>query len=157
MRDIHNKAWANNWGFSPMSSLEMDMLAEDLKLLIVPDGILFGELNGKTIGYILGLLDYNQIIKSFNGRLFPFNIIKLFTQRKKINAGRFHTLGILPEYRMMGLDALLYWELLNRSYKHGILNGEAGWILEDNAMMNNAIKKFGGKINKTYRVYGMDL
>lgn len=157
MRAILNKAWKNNWGNSPMNKAEMDQLTKDLKPLLQEDGVLFAEIDQKVVGFFLAILDYNQIIKTFNGKLFPFNIIKLFTRRKKIKTGLIYLFGVLPEHRMKGIDALLFWELLNRSYKNGILNGETGWILEDNAMMNNAIKKFGGSINKTFRVYGMDL
>lgn len=157
MRDILNKAWKNNWGNSPMNAAEMVQLTKDLKPLLQNDGVLFAEIDQKVVGFFLAILDYNQVIKTFNGKLFPFNIIKLFTRRKHIKTGLIYLFGILPEHRMKGIDALLFWELLNRSYKNGILEGEAGWILEDNAMMNNAIKKFGGTINKTYRVYEMDL
>ena len=157
MREILNKAWKNNWGNTPMNKAEMDQLTKDLKPLLQEDGVLFAEIDKKVVGFFLAILDYNEIIKTFNGKLFPLNIIKLFTRRKNIKSGLIYLFGILPEHRVKGIDALLFWELLNRSYKNGILTGETGWILEDNAMMNNAIKKFGGNINKIFRVYGMDL
>lgn len=157
MREILNKAWHNNWGNTPINKAEMDQFAKDLKPMLDEDGILFAEIDQKVVGFFLAILDYNEIIKTFNGKLFPFNIIKLFTKRKTIKTGLIYLFGILPEYRMTGIDALLFWELMNNSYKHGLLTGEAGWILEDNIMMNRAIQKFGGKVAKTYRVYGLDL
>ena len=50
-----------------------------------------------------------------NGRLSTFNFIKLFTQKKKIKWARILTLGIIPEHQKKGLDAVFYWEIVNRA------------------------------------------
>src|SRR3989304_430851 len=96
---VYNKAWAPNWGFVPMTEDEIDAMAKDLKSIIEPSLVLFGEIDGKLVGFALVLLDYNFIFKQMNGRLFPFGIIKLFTQKKKIPWSRIITLGIIPEYQ----------------------------------------------------------
>ena len=59
-------------------------MAKDLKPLVEPSLVLFGEVKGKIIGFVLVMLDYNQVFKSMNGKLFPFGFLKLYTQKKKI-------------------------------------------------------------------------
>lgn len=155
---VYNKAWAPNWGFIPMTDEEIDNLAKELKPIVEESIVLFAEVDGKTIAFALVMLDYNELIKDFNGKLFPFNWIKLFTQRKKITWARVLTLGIIPEYQKRGIDALLYYEITKRAEKLGIMKGEASWILEDNEMMKRGAEQvMNGKIYKKYRVYEMDI
>lgn len=150
---VYNKAWAPNWGFVPMTNEEIDAMAKDMKPLVEPSLLLFGEIENKLVGFALVLLDYNEIFKSMNGRLFPFGFIKLFTQKKKIKWSRVLTLGIIPEYQKRGLDAVFYWEIVNRAHNIGIDLGEASWILESNDMMNRGAEVMNGTIYKKYRIY----
>jgi hypothetical protein len=154
---VYNKAWAPNWGFVPLTDEEIDAMAKDLKPLAEPSLVLFGEIEGKLVGFALVLLDYNQIFKSMNGRLFPFNFIKLFTQKKKITWSRILTLGIIPEYQKRGLDSVFYWEIVNRARNINILLGEASWVLEDNEMMNRGAEVMGGILYKKYRIYSKEI
>ncbi|MDH7604710.1 MAG: hypothetical protein QHH13_07405 [Melioribacter sp.] len=154
---VYNKAWAPNWGFVPMTDKEIDAMAKDLKPLVEPSLVLFGEIDNQLVGFALVMLDFNQIFKTMNGRLLPFNFIKLFTQRKKITWARILTLGIIPEYQKRGLDAVFYWEIVNRAAKLGIYLGEASWILEDNDMMNRAAEVMNSELYKKYRIYEISI
>jgi GNAT superfamily N-acetyltransferase len=153
---VYNKAWAPNWGFVPLTEPEIDSIASEMKMLLEPSLTLFVEREHETIGFTLTMPDYNQLFKKMNGRLFPFGIVRLLTQKRRINAARILTLGIIPEYQKKGIDAVIYWELLNNAAKLGIYTGEASWILEDNEMMNNAILNMGGELYKRYRIYHLN-
>ena len=150
---VYNKAWAPNWGFVPLTEEEIDAMAKDIKQLIEPSLVIFGEIDNKLVGAALVMLDYNQIFKSMNGKLLPFNFLKLFMQKKKITWSRILTLGIIPEYQKRGLDAVFYWEIVNRAAKIGIFLGEASWVLEDNEMMKRGADVMNGEIYKKYRLY----
>lgn len=150
---IYNKTWAANWGFVPMSDEEIDAAAKDLKPLINPDLVFFAEIGDETIGVVLAMPDYNEIFKTMKGRLFPFQFLKLYTQKKKITWARVVALGVIPEYQQKGIDGALYYECMIKAAKHNILQGEASWILEDNVMMNRGAETMKGKIYKKYRIY----
>lgn len=154
---VYNKAWAPNWGFVPLTDLEIDAMAKDLKMLIEPSLVLFGEIDGQIVGFSLVMLDYNQIFKSMNGRLFPFNFLKLYLQKKKITWSRIITLGLIPEFQKKGLDAVFYYEIVTRAHNIGIDLGEASWILEDNEMMNRGAEAMSGELYKKYRVWNLDI
>jgi GNAT superfamily N-acetyltransferase len=154
---VYNKAWAPNWGFVPMTNEELDAMAKDLKPLVEPKLVLFGEIDNKLVGFALVMLDYNQVFKSMNGKLLPFGWLKLFTQKKKITWSRIITLGIIPEYQKRGLDSVFYWEIVNRARDLGIMLGEASWILEDNDMMNRGAVTMKGELYKKYRMYDIDI
>ena len=151
---VYNQAWAPNWGFIPMTDEEIDNLAKELKPIVEASLVLFAEIDGKTIAFALVMPDYNELIIKMNGRLFPFNFVKLFTKRKTIKWARVLTLGIIPEYQKRGIDALLYYEITKRAEKIGIMHGEASWILEDNEMMKRGAEQvMNGEIYKKYRIY----
>jgi hypothetical protein len=150
---VYNKAWAPNWGFVPMTEEQIDAMAKDMKPLAEPSLVLFGEIDGELVGAALVMLDYNYIFRTMNGRLLPFNFIKLFTQKKKIKWARILTLGIIPEFQKRGLDAVFYWEIVNRAANIGIRLGEASWVLEDNDMMNRGLELMNGERYKRYRIW----
>jgi hypothetical protein len=154
---VYNKAWAPNWGFVPMTGEQIDAMAKDLKPLAEPSLVLFAEVGENLVGAALVLLDYNQIFKQMKGRLFPFNFIKLFTQKKRIKWARIITLGIIPEYQKKGLDAVLYWEIVHNAAKIGIYLGEASWVLEDNEMMNRGLALMNAERYKAYRIWECEI
>ncbi|GAB6282686.1 MAG: GNAT family N-acetyltransferase [Ignavibacterium sp.] len=154
---IYNKAWELNWGFVPLTDDEINAMAKDLKPIVEPSFVIFGEKEGKLIGAALVMLDYNQIFKELNGHLFPFGFIKLYTKKKEIKWARILTLGLLPEYRNKGIDSLFYWEILQRGTKLGIKLGEASWVLEDNIMMNRGLELMNAHVYKKYRIYEMPI
>ena len=154
VRDIYNQAWDKNLGFVPMTELEFNYLAKDLKMILDKDFCLLAEHEGKTVGFALAIPDVNQIQKKINkGRLFPTGIFKLLFGLKKINYVRIITLGVIEDYRKMGIEACFYAEIIKNAAKKNITGGEASWILENNEMMNKAMENINGKIYKTYRIY----
>lgn len=154
---IYNKAWERNWGAVPMTDEEMNALAEDLKLIVVPELVIFAEKKGEPIGFALTLPDINIVLKyNKHGYLLPA-IYHLLTKKKKINAARILVLGVLPEYLKTGAAAALFYETAIRAKKLGIYYGEASWILEDNEPMNRAAEALNAKLYKRYRVYEMPI
>jgi GNAT superfamily N-acetyltransferase len=154
IKEVYNKAWDKNLGFVPMTDEEFDYLAKDLKLLLDPDFCLIAEHEGKFVGFALCVPDINQVlIKIKKGRLFPTGLLKLLTQRKKINAIRVIALGVLEPYRKMGIEATFYATIIEKCLEKGIRMAEASWILEHNEMMNRAIANINGEAYKKYRIY----
>jgi GNAT superfamily N-acetyltransferase len=157
IKTIYNGAWEDNWGAIPMTDHEFAHLAKDLKMVIDPALCLIAEVDGRTVGWALGLPDLNQALIKMNGRLLPFGLAKLLWYKRKIDRIRVLTLGVLPEYRHMGISTALIYEIYKRCGENGYTGGELSWILETNAAMNNALVNAGFKIHKTYRLYDYGL
>lgn len=151
---VYNKAWDKNLGFVPMTDKEFNYMAKDLKLILDPDFCLIAEKDGKAIGFALCVPDVNQILINVKrGRLLPTGIFKLLFQRKKINGIRVIALGVLEDYRKLGIEAVFYGEIIRTCVAKKMKNAEASWILEDNFLMNKAIENIKGKPYKKYRIY----
>jgi GNAT superfamily N-acetyltransferase len=155
IKELYNAAWEKNWGFVPMTDHEIDHLAEQFKPVVVPEMVPIAEKDGQVIGFGIALPDLNVVFRhNRSGRMFPM-ILKLLWALKtgKIHRARILLLGVLPEYRGKGVDAMLYHWIWTKSAERDIWWGEAGWILEDNPAMNVGLEKMTFEVYKTYRLY----
>jgi GNAT superfamily N-acetyltransferase len=152
VKTIYNGAWEKNWGFVPMTSEEIDAMAKKLKPIIHAPYILFVEIGGKPVGFHLALPDFNQVLVKMGGSLFPFGWLKFLTERKKIDRVRTMALGVLPEYRRKGIDAVLYYEAAKEGIRIGHKWAEFSWMLEDNLDILKPLEVFGGRIYRRYRL-----
>jgi GNAT superfamily N-acetyltransferase len=157
VKQLYNEAWEKNWGFVPLTDAEIDHLAKQLKPVVVPEFVVFAEAGGKTIGFGAALPDLNVALKQNpSGRLFP-GILKVLWHARRISRLRVLLLGVVPEYRGTGVDALMYHWIWEKATGMGYNWGEAGWILEDNLAMINAAERLGFRRYKTYRIYDKPL
>ena len=159
LKVLYNQAWSNNWGFIPMTDPEFDQLAAELKAILDPDLVLIAEKDGKTVGFSLTLPDLNQPLKLVNPRPSTpewWAMAQLawhWKIRRQVNYIRVFALGVIPEYRKLGIDALLYHLTAQAAARKGIKIAEMSWILDNNDNMNRPIQAMGGQVYKTYRFY----
>ncbi|MDD3828034.1 MAG: N-acetyltransferase [Anaerolineae bacterium] len=156
-KEVYNAAWEKNWGFVPMTDHEIEHLGEELKMVLDPDLIYLAELCGETVGVSLGVPDVNQALLRArpqpNTWSLPLTLGKFLLNRRHIDAFRLMIMGVKPEYRALGIDALFYVETARAAFRKGYKRCEMSWILESNDMMNRIIERLGGTIYKTYRIY----
>ncbi len=158
IKEIYNSAWDKNWGFVPMTDEEFDFMAKDMKMILDPDFCYLAEHHGKAVGFSLAIPDMNQVfIKIKKGRLLPTGLFKLLFNKKKVNKVRVLTLGVVEEYRKMGIEACFYARNIITAKKKNILSAEASWILETNEMMNKALLNINAEPYKKYRMYELAL
>lgn len=157
IKDIYNSAWERNWGFVPMTDAELDHMARSLAPVVDPRLCAFAEIDGEPVGFLLELPDFNRALKPLKGRLFPFGLFRFLWNKRKINTSRVITLGVRPEYRQRGIDAMLIMHVLTVGVDAGYVEGECSWILESNWQMRRGLERVGGRVYKTYRVYDKPL
>ena len=162
IREVYNAAWEKNWGFVPMTPEEMDFMAKRLKPLLVEELLWIAEVrqpDGRLapIGFMLMLPDYNRAIAPTRGRLLPFGWLKFLLATRKIRTVRVLTLGLAKEYRMRGIQSIMMADSLRFLLKKGYTGAEVSWLLEDNELVIGAVKLWGGRLYKTYRIYEKSL
>lgn len=154
---LYNATWERNWGFVPVTEAEFAAIAHDLKPVVDPSLVLVAEdRQGEPIGFTVCLPDMNEVMPR-NGRLFPLGWWRLLTGRRSIQWARLFALGVLPAWRRKGVEALLAIQVALRAKERGIRGGETGWTLEDNVLINRTIESFGARLDRRYRLYGLDL
>ena len=153
IRDIFRETWKDNWGFVPPTAGEFGALATNLKRLLDPELAMLIDIDGRTVAFSVSLPDLNQVFKHMNGRLLPWGFLKLLNRQRYIDRSRMPLLGVLPEFRMKGLELLLIIDSKQRAAEMGYQRGECSWTLEDNRAINNTIQALGCWHSKTYRIY----
>jgi len=161
--DIYEKAWANNWGFTPITKRQFNELAQNLSLIIDKGQVVIIEgPRGEPVGMACSLYDYME--STYWARRFPvwsqevlqlLNLAwRLFLKPKpKFKRSRQFLAGVMPEYRGQGLDAYLYVYPFESAKRLGIMHGEMSWELEDNYAIISPIEKLGGQIYKRMRIW----
>jgi len=158
IREVYNDAWEKNWGFVPMTAAEMDYMAVRLKPLVDENFLHLGEVKKpdgtmEPVAFMLSLPDYNTAIKPLGGKLLPFGWLKFLLNLKNIRTLRVVTLGLKRDYRMRGIQSIMFETGLRRCLERGITGVEVSWMLEDNDLVLGSMRLWGGKHYKTYRMY----
>jgi GNAT superfamily N-acetyltransferase len=128
-------------------------IAAELGHIIAPEFAAFAMLDGKAVGAVLALLDYNQIIRKLDGRLFPFGIFKLMWGRKRINVARVMATMMVPGQQQSGFGIVLLDRLVEAAKPWGLKGWEFSWVLESNDKSRGSLKRAGTKLTKTWRIY----
>lgn len=157
VKEIYNGAWSKNWGFVPMTEREVDYLAKQLRPLVDPDLVLFGYWEDEPVAFSVALPNYNEVLKRLDGRLGPLGLLKFLYYSRRIRALRIMLLGVKHAFQKRGLEGFLYLETFRKGIEKHYREAECSWILETNLLMQRGIEAMGGKRDKTYRIYEMDL
>jgi hypothetical protein len=163
MVGIYNDAWADNWGFTPLTDAETVYMAKSLRMILNPKLMWMMEIDGEAAGFIILLPNLNEAIHDLDGKLFPFGVAKLLWRLKVkgVKTGRVPLMGVKrafvrdPRGRMAPFQ--LIDAIIREGLKAGIRNVELSWILEDNRPMRHILEAANAKPYKTYRVYEKQL
>ena len=161
--DIFNDAWADNWGFVPITEAESLHLAKSIKPLVKAGHFAIAELDGQPAAMAVTLPNLNAAIADLGGRLLPLGWAKLLWRLKVSGIGsmRLPLAGVRRRYQTTTKGAAMIMAVIahTRDYNrdHGVAWGELSWVLESNPRMNSLIRKVGGVPYKTYRIYARPL
>jgi GNAT superfamily N-acetyltransferase len=156
-RHIYNRSLATLPEFTPMGEREWREQAEKLRPLIDPDLAVFSQVDGREVGFGLGLPDVNQALWHCNGLRYPWNYLQLWWYSRHITGLSFKIMALLPEYWGRGLDALIYLEIAQAWLRKGYRWMDLSLTSEDNPMTNKLATRAGARLNKRYRTYKLDL
>jgi GNAT superfamily N-acetyltransferase len=161
---ILNDAWSRNWGFVPITDSEIRYITKKMRPLVKPDLLRFAELDGEPVAFMLTFPDLNSVTRGFNGKLLPFNWLKLlkWVRHPVSPRARVPLMGVvkrLQASRMASQLAFMMIEYIRRSgiANYGFESAEIGWILDDNQGMVAIADAIDSKVNREYAIYARPL
>lgn len=158
LRQLYNRSFEGHWGFEPLDKAAFDHLAADLMQIADPDLILIAEKEGLPVGFVLCAPNFNEVFKRIrNGRLWPLGLLKLLWYSRKIKTVRVMTIGVLPEFKHLGIGPVLMRKVTEKIIEKGYIGGEISWVAENNHLMNKAAESISGKRYKKTRIYQMKI
>lgn len=158
--DLVNKTFGHLYGYSQMTQRQIDVYVHqyfkffDMKMLSVIED--WNTPDHQVIGVGITIPSLSKALqKCRNGRLWPFGWWHL------IRALKFHKtdivdlllVGILPEYRAKGANALLFYQLIPVYQKYGFKWGETHVEMESNDKVQGQWKFFENELHKRRRCY----
>ncbi len=154
--ELYNRSFESMWGFVPLSRHEIKEFVSTLRYLVSPELALIAEVDGRGVGAVIGLPDYNPRIKQIDGRLFPFGFLRLLGRRNDLKRIRVLSINVVPEFQRWGLGLVLLKGLLPKALEMDVAEAEFSWIAESNALPLLGLQKSGLHLSKTYRMYDYD-
>ncbi len=106
-----------------------------------------------SIGFVLALPDYNQVLKKLNGTLLPFGFIKYLWYKNKIDGIRGFAQYVTPGFRNKAVNAAIFQKILLAAEKKKYRYIEGSSINEDNLRSHRIFENVGIKPCRVYRVY----
>ncbi len=157
---IYNEAWADNWGFLPLTEEEADALAESLRPVLDAPLLRFAYVDGEPAAVIGGLPDLYVPLRPRWRWPHDTDIVRLarvLLTRRRIRRLRIMFFGVRPRFRQLGIDAIFFHELQRCAERMGFQWCEASMLLEDNDLILKVSETMGGRHYKTWRIYDMAL
>jgi GNAT superfamily N-acetyltransferase len=150
---IYNTAFRTIDGHTDMSLEKFQALARSARPFLDPGLALLAEIEQRPVGFAIALPDVNEALWHLNGTLSPWQLLKFQWYRRRIGTVCFKLLGVLPEYRGRGLEALLILEMAQRCIARGYERCEMSLVSERNQPVNRTIRRMGGQLYRRYRIY----
>ncbi|MCE7875552.1 hypothetical protein DYH09_35025 [bacterium CPR1] len=156
MAEVFDSALSGNWGFEPIDEEQVQALLLLTRYFLDPKLVWLASYEGRDVGSLFMLPNYNPLIKAARGRLTPGFVLRFLWGRKSIDSFRGYALGVR---RDLGADlsgAMVAGALANAVLSEGVRVKwralEVSWVLEDNQPMNSLARVLGGRRYKVYRV-----
>lgn len=158
-----NKTYKDLYGFAELNEHKIDQLVEqyikiaDLNLVSI---IVDGNDNNKMVGFGITFPSLSKAMKKTrNGRLFPFGWARLLDAIYWHHADTVDMLliGVLPEYRQKGANALIFNDLVNQYIRYGFKWAQAMPQMETNHNVLSNWEYFDAHVNKRLRCFAKDI
>lgn len=158
-----NKTYKDLYGFAELNEHKIDQLVEqyikiaDLNLVSI---IVDGNDNNKMVGFGITFPSLSKAMrKTRNGRLLPFGWARLLDAIYWHHADTVDMLliGVLPEYRQKGANALIFNDLVNQYIRYGFKWAQAMPQMETNHNVLANWEYFDAQVNKRLRCFAKDI
>ena len=150
---VYDNAWRNHEHFKPIDKDELRDFLVNSKMLIEEKFIWYAYHEDEPIAVFVMIPDVNQILKKLNGKLTPWNILKLMWHKKRHTMTRTRSIiiGISPKYQRSGIDAAIFWNLRPVMYTMPwYTEMELSWAGDFNPKIISLYESVGGKHMKTH-------
>jgi GNAT superfamily N-acetyltransferase len=157
---IYNEGWSQNWGFLPLTDEEVDLMARTLRVVVDPGLVRFAFVHGEPAAVLGAFPDFNVALRprwQWYGDSDPVRLARLFWSRRRISAVRLMFYGIRPDFRRLGISAILFDEVLGYGRRKGYRRCDFSMMLEDNHAIIRLCDLAGARRYKTWRIYDLPL
>ncbi len=152
----YNETFVHNWEYYPLTEREVAFLAQNLQMVVRPDLmklIVHGD-HEEVVGFLLGFPDVSEALQQARGRLWPWNLVRLWRALYRTPAISLNGAGVHPRFQGRGGNVLLYTEMERTIRASGqFQRGELTQVAETARQMQQDLARLGVRPYKRHRVY----
>lgn len=156
---ILNETYKNLYGYSQLSAKQIDRLVDEyIKLadLNLISCVVDTTKNDMMVGFGVSFPSFSTALrKTRDGRLLPFgwwHLLKVL-KRHKTPAVDLLLIGVLPEYRIKGANALIFNDLIGWYRRYGFQYAQTGPQMETNKGVLSQWQYLDAECNRRHRIY----
>jgi hypothetical protein len=156
--NLINETFTSIYGFMPFTLEEMDDFANRYLLIMNPRFIkvLINERN-EVAAFVIGMPDISRGIKRSRGYILPIGIVQILIAGRLTSQLNLLLGAIHPVYQNRGLDTIMGVAMLDSARKAKLNHIDSHLEMESNSKVRAEMEYMGGKVYKTYRVFGKPL
>lgn len=153
LREVYNDSFRDGEGAFPLTEAELSVVAD--RLLSIADHRLIKLVmkGDEVIGFLLAFQDISAGLRRIKGRLWPLGWLVLMREFRRTEWVNVNGMGLLPEHRGVGANAVLYTEMAKSVQDFGFKHADVVQVEEKNAKSLAEMTALGVQWYKTHRVY----
>lgn len=160
---IVNATYKDLYGFSQLSDDQIRRIVDEyirLADLNLVTCVVDGNQNDKMIGFGVSMPSFSEALrKTRDGRLLPFGWWEMLKVQRwhKTDVVDLLLIGVLPEYRMKGANALIFNDLISWYRKYGFRCAVTGPQMETNRGVLSQWQYLDSSLIRRHRIYVKDI
>lgn len=152
--DLLNQAYCGLFGVVTLNDEQIDHYIKQYLSFVNPDFVrLVLDKKGELVGFAVALPSLARAAKKAGGKLLPFGFIHFYRDIKTNTLLDLYLIGVKPELRNKGINAVLMAEMHQSCLKNGMKKAETGPQLEENKRIQAMWKYYEKRQHKRRRCY----
>lgn len=161
--DVVNETFKDLYGYSKLTDRQIEQYVKmylpmaDLDLITIIED--WNTPDHKVVGVGISIPSLARALQKCGGKLFPFGWWHILRALKfhKTEVVDLLLVGVLPEYRQKGANALLFYDLIPHYLRLGFKWGETHVEMETNMKVQGQWQYLNREIHKRRRCYKKDI
>lgn len=161
--DVVNETFKDLYGYSKLTDRQIEQYVKmylpmaDLDLITIIED--WNTPDHKVVGVGISIPSLARALQKCGGKLFPFGWWYILRALKfhKTEVVDLLLIGVLPEYRQKGANALLFYDLIPHYQRLGFKWGETHVEMETNMKVQGQWQYLNREIHKRRRCYKKDI
>lgn len=161
--DVVNETFKDLYGYSKLTDRQIEQYVKmylpmaDLDLITIIED--WNTPDHKVVGVGISIPSLARALQKCGGKLFPFGWWHILRALKfhKTEVVDLLLVGVLPEYRQKGANALLFYDLIPHYQRLGFKWGETHVEMETNIKVQGQWQYLNREIHKRRRCYKKDI
>jgi GNAT superfamily N-acetyltransferase len=144
--------FAKNFLYEEIALNDFLQLYEPARALIDPDFVCVAETpEGEPVGFVFSIVDYHEAVAAMRGQSGLLAKLKFFRRKRAAKAVNIKSLGVLPDYRHIGLAAALMCQSYQTALAKGFRRANLCLIREGNP--SGRLDGDAGPVMRRYVLY----